>query len=243
MVAVADAALPSETEWMGELERLSPDVSRPTDLQVSEDIVTGKLGRATFAVALMPAPIPREEIEAACAASWFWPEAASVVLPHRAHLVVSVLGGEVDAVTRHLLLSRLVAAVAAAAEALGIYWASAGLVHKPADVYAAALEAGPETLPLQLWVAFRLHGQDEDSVVLSTQGLEEFGVPELEVAGRGRTAQEVYEFAFNVAHYVLLGGTELKDGETIGMSERQRVPIRHAPSSIDPSRTVIRLEL
>lgn len=242
MVALADAAMPPLAAWTGELERVAPEM-RPSEVEAADEIVTGKLGREMFALALMPAPIPREEIEAACAASWFWPGAASVVLPHRAHLVVSVMGGESDAVTRHLLLARLVAAVAAAANGLGIYWGSAGLVHRPADVYEAAREAGPETLPLQLWVAFQLREEGPDSVVLDTLGLEAFGLPELEVAGRKRAAQQVYEFAFNVAHYVLLGGTELKDGETIGMSERQRVPIRRIPSALDPSRTVVRLEL
>ena len=51
MVALSDAAMPPMAAWAGELERLFPDI-RPSEVEAADEIVTGKLGREMFALAL-----------------------------------------------------------------------------------------------------------------------------------------------------------------------------------------------
>jgi hypothetical protein len=73
-------------------------------------------------------------------------------------------------------------------------------------------------------------------------GLESLGQMEIEIARSGRGPQFLHDCAYNVAHYLLAKGMVLKQGETIGLSEEEQIPIAIGPSMCDPRMTVIRLE-
>src|SRR5258706_283226 len=69
-----------------------------------------------------------------------------------------------------LRLTRFVAAVASTPNAKGIYWASAGLVHEPADLLDEIGSAGADYLPVMLWVSLNtFHVKKRRHV--TTQGL------------------------------------------------------------------------
>ena len=58
-----------------------------------------------------------------------------------------------------------------------------------------------------------------------TDGLRSFGKDELEVLDARAEPAEVRNFLLNIADYLLEEDVTLRDGETIGFSEEQRLPI------------------
>ena len=52
-----------------------------------------------------------------------------------------------------------------------------------------------------------------------------FGMNELEIIDSKQQPDQVVSFMFSIEEYVLSEHVELKDGETIGFSEEQKLPI------------------
>jgi hypothetical protein len=243
LVALARAELPTEGAWLASFGELAPGRRGPAVVERAEGSLVGEAGRERFVVSMLPAPLDPADARRAAAASWFWPAASAALEGHSAHLAVAVTRGS-DSQTRATLLARLVGALvlASAGNARAILWTSAGILHEPGTFVDVVRRVEPEQLPIELWIGFGL-ADDGQRAVVESHGLAAFALPELEVHARGGDGQEAYAFAFNVAHYLLQSGASVGEGETIGMSPRQRIPARYAPSRSDASRTILRLEL
>ncbi len=242
LVALGREEMPAEAAWLERFADLAPGRRPPSIVERREGAVVGDAGRERFVISLLPAPLDAADAERAAAAAWFWPGARGALAGHAAHLAIAVTRGE--PMTRGTLLARLAAAVSLAAgdNARAVLWTSAGAVHEPGAFVEVVRRIEPEHLPVELWVAFAL-ADDAEHVIVETRGLAAFGLSELEVVAGPGQGQEAYGFAFNVAHYLLQSGASVSEGETIGMSQRQRIPARYRPSRSDPGRTVLRLQL
>ncbi len=243
LVALREAVFPSEADMFRRLQADRPDLPSIGDVERHEDVCTFAIGSDTAAVSLMDMPIPWEDLEPACAHAWYWPEAAQSMRNHGAHILVVVLSDSEDRVGVAMLLTNLVAAVAACTQTAGVCWVPAALVH-PADAFvAASRERDREYLPLYLWVDFAIQQEPDGSHSLFTRGLQEFDVMEIEVRGSRKDPDLLLDRVFNVAHYLLENGPVLEDGETIGLTDEEEIPIVHGPSMWDAGTTVIQLGL
>lgn len=192
-------------------------------------------------LALMPVPIPWKELEGPCATNRFWPEAEADCRQHQAHLVITLLGEWGDPIRRHLMLTDFVAAVAEAADGLGVFWAGGRVVQSAEYFRQLAAKSGSDDLPLLLWVDFVMVMKDGGPFV-STQGLTAFGVMEVEGGSSRLKPIELLGKVHDIAHYLCTRGPVLQDGDTIGESMEERIRIRHAKSIWDRPEPVIRLE-
>lgn len=243
MVALRDKVLPPASRILDLLQdsiREIPPVSVTDD---AGDRMTLTIGDATATLSLEPAPIEAAELDAACRAAWYWPEAAERFRGHAAHVPVVLLAEDEDRVNAALLLTSLVAAVAASSDAVGVYWAASGLVQPPEAFVSYCQEGDEELLPLNLWIDFRLLEGDDGAYSLATTGLEDFGLSEIEVPPSRHTPELVLERAFKMAHYLLENGPILEDGETVELSDDEKLVVHFGPSMWDPSLSVLRLEI
>jgi len=191
-------------------------------------------------VALMPIPIPWERLAEPCAENRLWPEAAEVCAQHRTHLLVG-LKGEPDPLRRHLMLTHFAAALAQETDALAVlYWDNGGVVQPAEWLCRWAPEAGPEDLPLMLWINFHMF-MHEGTPFVATRGLRTFGLMEVEAGSSSLKPMELLEYVYGAAHYQCLQGPVLKDGDTVGASAEERHLVRHLPSVMDRDETVIRI--
>ena len=79
-------------------------------------------------------------------------------------------------------------------------------------------------LPLYLWIYFGLR-RTKDGNSGYTYGLKEFNKTELEILNSSRSLQEIRNFLFDIAHYILEHDVIFREGQTCGASEDERVPI------------------
>jgi len=190
-------------------------------------------------VCLTPMPIPWAELEGPCAENDLWPEATDVCRQHQAHLVIGLLG-EPDPIPGHLMLTHFAAAMAMEAGALAVYWGNGGVVQ-PTELFCRlAADAWPESLPLMLWVSFHKFMYDGAPFV-ATQGLDAFGLMEVEGGSAALPPKQLLAHVFDIAHYLCVQGPVLKDGDTVGSNAQERFPVKYLPSVVDQSRNAIRI--
>ena len=196
---------------------------------ITEDSLMFNVNGLLCSIALMPAPLPNNEAEQNAAFNYFWPEAVATVRQHQAHLLVVVMPLGNDAatpITVMSLYSKLVCACLADDNALGIY--TSGTVFAP-DFYqdmCNALRHGE--LPIMAWIFIGLYG-DEGGSNAYTIGLEQFNKMELEILASRHEPNELFTFLCGICDYLIANDVTLRDGETIGFSEDEKLAITRSP--------------
>lgn len=244
MVTLAEPAPLDAAALERALEDVWPHHPPVRERTPKEGTLGFRLGSATVMLGLMPAPIPWRDLELVAATAFAWPEAAQVLQAHTAHHVVSLTDGPSDCVESSMWLTRLTAAVALQPGATGVYWGEAPQVSSAQAFVAAARAMTRERLPLHQWLGFQMQRTpDGQRLSLATTGMRALGSMELELVEQQADAALLVERAYDVAHHLLEHGAVLKDGDSVGPSAEARVRVRHAPSVLNPQRTVYRLEL
>jgi len=80
-------------------------------------------------------------------------------------------------------------------------------------------------LPVILWIYIGLIGIEEGKNSLYTFGMKEFGKEEIEIIDSQMSRGDLHDFILPVLNYILAYDVTLKNGETIGFSEEQKIKI------------------
>ncbi|MCI8414257.1 MAG: DUF4261 domain-containing protein [Ruminiclostridium sp.] len=174
-------------------------------------------------VALMEAPVPNGEAE-------YWAnsnfmerdQALAAARDHQSHLLVAVMGREAAPLKAGELFVKLAASCLKAPNALGIY--DCGTVWLPEYFIRSSLAMKEGRPPLDALVFVGLY-RGEKGVSSWTNGLRSFGKEELEVVESRHKPSEVYDLMWNVSSYLIQEGAVLRDGETLGYTAKQKLPI------------------
>lgn len=234
--------------FLGQLAQSQFGGRTPSAVDSNEDgILTFQLDDDLVAIALMPAPYPWSDLEGPCATSWMWPREtpATTLKQHRSHVLLTMIGGQSDRVSRRLILTALTALAAQQVGVMGVCWPEGTLVHYPPlfveIAKAVAPVASPEAPPLLLWVDFRLFRNPDGTVGMFTTGLKALGHMEIEIPSIQMEPAALREWAQNIIYYLLEKGPVLKDGDTIGITAEQQIKIRHLPSQFGRPDNVLRM--
>lgn len=243
MIALHESRLPDAQAILRAYTKSFPEGAKlSVEGEADGDLLNLRTPTSSFGVALVRAPISADELRAPCAAAWYWPEAQQTLQAQRGHLLITATSQSADAIELMLSLTRVVAAVAQASAALGIYLPGAKQVHKVEDFVSEAEGATRELLPLYLWIRFTLADEQDGSITLTTSGLADLELMEVEFPRARLDAQTLMDRAFNIAHYLLDNGAVLENGHTIGISAEEKFKIAHAPSLHEPGRLVYQLK-
>ncbi len=174
-------------------------------------------------VGLMESKVPNGEAEYWANSNFMTREqSVAAAQSHQAHLLVAVLGGEAAPLEAGKLFVKVAAACLKAPNALGIY--DCGTVWLPEPFIQSAMTMQEGELPLTDLVFVGLF-QNENGVSSWTNGLRSFGKEELEIVNSSHTPSEVYDLMMNISSYLIQEGAVLRDGETLGYSAKQKLPI------------------
>lgn len=176
-----------------------------------------------ISAALLPGPIPNGEAEFHARSNYRWKEAEEAVKQHQAHIMVMVRGKEIPPIEAGAIFVKAVMSCCKQDGIIGIY--TNGTVYEPEFYLHFANMMKDKIYPLFDLVWFGLyHG--EKGLCGYTCGLRNFGYDEIEVIDSSANAQEVGNLLTDIANYVIMQNVVLRDGETIGFSEGQKLPIR-----------------
>ncbi len=192
----------------------------------------------TVMIGLIDAPLPKGQIDDLCAGAWYWRQACEATAAHRAHIVASVLDTDLDKLDASLLLTDVVAALMDA-NAIASYW-GASLQSRDAVLRQSA-KLSRELPPVWLWVNFRVTNDLEKGFSLSTQGMEQFDLREIEAKDVNRPGRDVFSLLVGMAQYLISKGPVIKDGETVGDSPALNIRVLQGPSYWREGATVYRV--
>jgi hypothetical protein len=151
------------------------------------------------------------------------------------------MGTDLDKVGSALLQTKIVAAVIEESNAVAAYW---GVNLQPRDFFLkASAHASADNLPAMLWVSYRMSREASGHLSLSTRGLKDFGLMEIETKEAKMPGAELFDLVLGATQYLISKGAVIKDGDTIGHSATQKIRVRHADSYWNPGEKVYRIEL
>ena len=203
--------------WQIEIRELPDDPDQP---------LVAEVDGMTVAVSLMGAPVPDQEAERNAENNYLWPQAVERTKQHQAHLLVAVLGRDQTALSQASLYTKLAASCCRQDGVLGVY--TTGTVYEP-ELYREVAETMNEgELPIYDWVYLGLY-RSEAGMCAYTYGLQAFGKREMEVLDSAASPQQLHDFLYALANYVLDQDVTLNDGETIGFSAEEKLPITCGP--------------
>lgn len=187
----------------------------------NEEAFVFEVGHMKVACAYMPLPIPNNEVEECCKYNLLWPEAEQVVSQHKAHLIVSVMGA-VDPIEGHVLFTQVTSSLLQLDNAIALYTSPMVMSAEYYNRSAATLKEND--LPVQLWVFIGLYQSQQQSSSY-TRGLRKFGKEEIEIIQSQHSLGDVFEFMMHITSYIVSSNVTLRNGETIGFSADQRLPL------------------
>lgn len=178
---------------------------------------------AMVVVSLFPAPIPNGEAEYYAQSNYRWRDAVETVKLHKANLLVAVLGRELPVKEAGELLVKTVATCCKMDGALGVY--ANETVYQPEFYLACADMMKDDMFPLMNLVWFGMYGGKKGGVCAYTCGMSHLGFDEIEILDSKASMGEVVDFLLNICGYIVTDDVILRDGETIGFTEEQKLPI------------------
>lgn len=188
-----------------------------------EGILVFEVDGFMLAVSFVDAPVPDGEAEHNAQANYLWPEAAEVVKTHVAQIILAVFTRSGSPLDAGRLYTKLAASCLKLPNAIGIYMS--GTVFQPQLFLELAEIMKPDdSFPLLNLVHFGLI-RSENGISGYTIGLKSFGKDEIEVLDSQAAPAELRDFLIDISGYIVEQNITLRDGETIGFSAEQKLPI------------------
>lgn len=228
-------ALLSKAAW--DKEQFFADLNEEWGIEVSDEnpgddkVVYVDVEGFRLIVAMMPMAVPNGEAEHYAKANYMWKDAENIVARHKAHLIVTVLG-EGDMLKRANVFVKICSSLLNQDNAVALY--SEGAVYSPEMFrdFSGVLKDDSLSgeVPILNLVWFGIYGDGKISGVY-TYGMRRLGKEEIEVYVPQKMADlnQIRSFLVSVAAYVIGEDVILRDGETIGFSAEQKLPIKLSP--------------
>lgn len=177
------------------------------------------------AIGHMPIPIPSGDIEGTSKYAYNWQTALEDTKDHKSHLIISLIGGGHDQIKRFKIFTKVICSMLRTTNSIGVYKGSQSLIIPKDDYLNDAKFMSDEYLPLNLWIFFGLRNYDNVNSGY-TYGLKEFNKTEMEILDSTRSLEDIREFLFNLASYVLDYDITFENGQTCGISEDEKISIK-----------------
>ncbi|MDE6729074.1 MAG: DUF4261 domain-containing protein [Oscillospiraceae bacterium] len=230
----AGFVLLSEPEW--DKEKFLEDVKGEWGIEIVEEehienpeddgkIVYADVEGMRVVVGLIEAPVPNGEAEYWTQGNYMWRDGVEIVKMHKAQLIVSILSDTEDIIAKAKLYVKLAAAALKQENALAFY--NEGAVFPPYMYIDFCQPMKNGAIPILNLVWFGIFGNEKE-IGVYTYGMRRFGKQEMEVYVPRENADlnKIRGFLLDIADYVLSGNVTLKDGETIGFTAEQKLPIK-----------------
>lgn len=209
-------------DWTRFKKYLKEDWNIVCDDEVKDNAIVFKVGEMVVACSLMPNPVPDKEAEAAAKYNILWKEGPEITATHQAHIMLAVMN-KFDALEQAMLFAKVAYCLLKLDNAIAIY--KDPTVY-PKDFYigfAETIKDGEYPMPILVYVGMYLA---KSGLCAFTSGMRFFGKEEIEVVDSPKQPNEVVSFLYSISEYVISENIELKDGETIGFTEEQKLPIK-----------------
>lgn len=197
------------------------DINADND-EVKDNVLVFNHEGMIVACSLMPNPVPDHEAEENAKHNIMWKEGAEEAAKHNAHVMLAIMN-KFDAMEQATLFIKVASCLLKLDNAIGIYKHPTVYQKQFYIDFAEAMKKDQMPVPILIFLGVYYTG--DGALCAFTQGMRYFGKEELEVVDCYKQPQELIGFMYAIAEYCLSEDVELKDGETIGFSEDEKLPI------------------
>jgi len=219
-----------------------PRLPRPMDPKKTDQELSFSVGGSTVFFRVVPQLIATPEFSKACAESWLWPDAQKMLHEHRGHVVITTESRETRLNQVKFVSLATTALLISTPGAFGVYWREGNLVSSSEMFREFCVEMLPDSLPLYIWVDFRVSKTNHGRSMGYTHGLSQFGLMDLESLNAVEDPEGLRERFFGLAVYLIENGLIIKNGDTIGEGDQEKVRVVYGDSSFGHLKRVMRLE-
>lgn len=193
---------------------------------------------------LMPMAIPNQEAENMAEGIILWMEGAEVAATHTCHVVVVNQDTQAaEPIASAQAVSRLALVALEVFDGLAVVWGGGSICTSRELFEENAYNPEDDLLPLLCWMRFQVVPKSGKKVGLYTVGMEQFGHMEIEVDQSNLDPMSLVALIADLAHYIIVSGETIRDGDTIGESADERILVRYARSAWDKSKNVYQVKL
>lgn len=207
------------------------------------------VNRRPVSVMFVDRPLPRDAWEGAAARSITWPDSKDVAARTRAHVIIALLQESTDhesALYGAAAVTMVGAALARLLPVTAMVFSEAQSIIPGKEIIPAALSFARGRPPLLLWTSLTfLRGTPQPdgtpTTVGLTTGLRPFIGREIEFQAAPLQPAEMGQRILGLCHYLIVKGPVIKDGETVGVTEQEKVRVRYAAAGQRPGVPVMLL--
>ena len=224
----------ANVDWLRFKKILEDDWDITFDDEIKDGAVVFSVDDMNVACSLMPSPIPNDEAVDAAKRNYLWKDGAEKTAEHQAHMIVAIMN-KFDALDQQELLAKVACSLLKLDNAIGIYKAPTVYEKDFYINFAMSIDKGECPVPIYVYVG--LYTED-GKVFAFTSGMSVFGKLEMEGTGVDLQPNELLSFMFTICEYVIAEDVELKDGETVGYTENDKIPIHVSEGYSIPGTTI-----
>lgn len=194
-------------------------------------IVINIVGRR-FTILVVNKPVPTRDLQESIALERSWRDVDASVAQHTAHIIVAPMdkpSSHSAAVSSAIFTTLLAASIAELEPAIGIWWSTGAKLMEATAFVQQASGIANKRIPILAWLQLVfLAAPDGRGTAIVTIGLRPFIGRELEWQPSPAPAEVAAKRVLGVASYLIANGLVVKDGETIGLSEEEKIAVRYA---------------
>jgi len=221
-------------DWARFKKSLKEDWNIVCEDEVKDNALVFRVGDMMVACSLMPNPVPNHEAEEAAKYNILWKDGAEIVKTHNAHVMLAVMN-KFDPLEQALLFAKVAYSLLKLNNAIAIYKDPTVYEKSFYLGFAETIKDGEYPMPILIYVGMYLA---KTGLCAFTSGMRFFGKEELEIVDSKKQPNDVVSFIMSISEYVLSENAELKDGETIGFTEEQKLPITVSKGVSVPGNTI-----
>jgi hypothetical protein len=159
--------------------------------------------------------------------AYWWPDAMKDIARSTSFAAITCSWSRhsrLDAHIRHLILVR---ELVEQLPVIGVVWGS--VLVQPSVLKAEFNRLQQNELPFSLWVLIQFSKQPNGNILISTLGMRDFGQMEIETEST-LPLDQTFDLVRKFGSYIIAKGPVVKDGDTMGLTETQRIKVRYVRS-------------
>lgn len=202
-------------------------------------------------VLFMDFPLPEDAWQSAAAASLTWRDAAEALRSTRAHVVLALLEDPPDhpfALNGAAAVTLLAAAMARRLPASAIVFTESDAILPARDLGDIAAGFMQGQMPVMLWTRLAFLRGPDDAAGRPTVGALTFGLAafigrEIELEPAPLEPAAIAERLLGLCQYLIVQGPIIQDGETVGLTEAEKIRVRWTDQGTRPGVPVLLMRL
>ena len=213
------------------------DLSKNTTYIDNTAIISLDSENTAIAISLINSKVPNNDATiAAQNCAYMWNQAINVSNAHTAHLLVILTSDNLSAIESGIIFTKICSTCLKHDSATAIYTNDAVFSPKM-YINSCDSDISNNNIPILNLVSIIYH-RNNDGIHIYTNGLKQLNKDEIEIVNSQHQPMELITLVYDIIAYTLNNDIELKDGETLGYSDTEKISITKSASEVYDFKTL-----